>query len=132
MVLVDTSIWIDFFQNPHSTYNKILETLILNNNKAVICSIILQEILQGIKDNKSYIITKNRLSRLPFINTTKETYLYASSLYRILRREGITILSMDITIASISIGNKIPLFTNDNHFGMIAKYSDLRLYRDSD
>jgi hypothetical protein len=35
---------------------------------------------------------------------------------------------MDITIASISIGNKIPLFTKDGHFRIIAKYSDLSLY----
>lgn len=128
MVLVDTSIWIDFFQHPESIYNEKIEMLIRDNNRAVICGVILQEILQGIKDSKNYIITKNRLSRLPFINTNKETYLYASYLYRILRSEGITIPSMDVTIATISIENKIPLFTKDTHFGIIARYSDLKLY----
>ena len=90
MVIVDTSVWIDFFQNFDSVYQEKLEGLIKDNNRAVICGAILQEVLQGIKDNKSYEITKQRLSRLPFIDTNKETYLSASFLYKALRRKGIT------------------------------------------
>ena len=82
MLIIDTSVWIDFFQNPESAYQETLEGLIRDNNRAVICGIILQEILQGIKDNQSYEITKQRLIKLPFIDTDKEIYLYASSLYK--------------------------------------------------
>ncbi|MEW5817813.1 MAG: PIN domain-containing protein, partial [Spirochaetota bacterium] len=75
-----------------------------------------------------YARTKDRLSKLPFLNTNKETYLYASSLYRALRSKGITIPSVDATIAAISILNKIPLFTKDKHFKTIAKQLKLMLY----
>lgn len=128
MVLVDTSIWIDFFQNPESVHNEKLEKLIRNSNRAVICGIILQEILQGIKDERSCLLTKDRLSRLPFIDTKKETYLQASSLYRALRKKGISVPPVDVTIAAIAILNQIPLFTKDQHFKIIARHSELKLY----
>ena len=128
MILVDTSIWIDFFQHPDSSYTVKLENLIKDNNSAVICGIILQETLQGIKDNKSYELAKDRLLKLPFINTDKEIYLSASYLYRKLRNKGITIPSIDVTIASIAALKKIPLFTKDKHFKIITRYSDLKIY----
>lgn len=128
MVIVDTSIWIDFFQNHESVYQEKLESLIKDNNRAAICGIILQEILQGIKDNQSYEAVKQKLIILPFINTDKEIYLHASSLYKTLRNKGITIPSVDVTIAAIAIKNKIPIFTDDKHFKIIQKYSELKLY----
>ncbi len=128
MILVDTSAWIDFLQDPDSLYALKLEGLIQDDNKAVICGIILQEILQGIKDDDGYSTTKERLSRLPFINTDKEIYMYASSLYRTLRQKGFTIPSGDVTIAAIAILKRIPLFTKDEHFKDIARYSSLNLF----
>ncbi len=128
MVIVDTSIWIDFFQNEESVYQDKLENLIKDNNRAAVCGIILQEILQGIKDNQSYELTKQRLVMLPFVDTDKETYLYASSLYRTLRSKGVTIPPVDVTIAAIAIKNKFPVFTDDKHFETIKKYSELKLY----
>ncbi|MBI5745705.1 MAG: PIN domain-containing protein [Nitrospirae bacterium] len=65
MVLVDTSVWIDFFQHPESVYSKKLEDLIKNHNRVILCGIILQEILQGIRDERSYGAAKKRLSLLP-------------------------------------------------------------------
>ena len=129
MILVDTSIWIDFFGHPDSSYTEKLEKLIKDNNRTAICGIILQEILQGIKEKKSYELTKGRLVKFPFIQTEKEAYLHASSLYRKLSKKGITLPSVDVTIASIAILNNLPLFTKDKHFDLISKYSDLIIYR---
>ena len=128
MVLVDTSIWIDFFQNNDSSHTITLEGLIKDNNRAVICGVVLQEVLQGIKDDISYELTKERLLRLPFLDTNKETYIYAASLYRVLRRKGITLPSIDTTIAATTILNRIPLFTKDEHFKVIARHSELKLF----
>ncbi len=128
MVLVDTSIWIDFFQNNDSFHAKTLDNLIRDSNRAVICGVVLQEILQGIKDHTSYELTKERLLRLPFLDANKETYIYASSLYRTLRRKGVTIPSIDTTIAAIAVLNRIPLFTKDAHFKAIERYSELKLF----
>ncbi len=128
MVLVDTSVWIDFFQDSESRHAATLELLIRDNNRAVICGIILQEILQGIRDEKSYAWTKDRLSRLPYLEADKETYLYASSLYRVLRTKGITIPSVDVTLAALAVTMGIPFFTRDDHFKVISRYVDLKLF----
>ena len=50
MVLVDTSIWIDFFQAPESHTGSALESLIKDHNSVAICGIVLQEVLQGIRN----------------------------------------------------------------------------------
>ena len=121
-------LWIDYFQSSDSNLAEMVEGLIKDYNRAMICGIVLQEILQGIKDNRSYMYTKARLSKLPFLSANKETYIYASSLYRILRSKCVTIHSVDMTIAALSIVNEIPLFTRDKHFRTIAKHSELKLY----
>jgi predicted nucleic acid-binding protein len=128
VVLIDTSVWIDFFQASESSHALALESLIRNNNRAMICGITLQEILQGIKDERSYTFTKDRLSKLPYLEIDKETYIYAASLYRILRAKGITVQPVDVTLAGLAIQSNIPLYTRDEHFKAIAKHSDLKLF----
>lgn len=128
MVLIDTSIWIDFFQHPASPQAARLEELIRDHNQAVLCGIILQEILQGIRDNKSHAATKERLTRLPYLDMNKEIHLEAASLYRSLRAKGITVPSADTSIAALAIFNRIPLYTKDDHFSIIAKHTRLGLY----
>ncbi len=128
MVLVDSSIWIDYLQGSGSVHNNRLEELIKDHNRTAICGIVLQEILQGIRDDKNYRTIRKSLASIPFINTDKETYLYSSALYRSLRKNGITVPPVDVTIASVAILNKLPLFTNDGHFKKIADFSDLKLY----
>ena len=128
MVLVDTSIWIDFFQHPVSPHASKLEELIREHNRAVLCGIILQEVLQGIRDNKSHAATKERLTKLPYLDMSKEIHLAAASLYRSLRTKGITVPSADTSIAALAIFNHIPLYTQDDHFNIIAKHTRLELY----
>lgn len=128
MVLVDTSIWIDFFQAPDSNTATILESLIRDHNRIAVCGIVLQEVLQGIRAPKSFESVRERLLKFPFIEFQRETWLLAASLYRDLRAVGITLPSVDVSIAAIAIQNDMQLFTNDRHFDEVAKVSGLRLY----
>jgi len=128
VVLIDTSLWIEFFQHPVSPQAAGLEELIREHNRAVLCGIILQEVLQGIRDNKSHAATKERLTKLPYLDMSKEIHLAAASLYRLLRAKGITVPSADASIAALAIFNHIPLFTKDDHFNIIAKHTKLELY----
>ncbi len=128
MVLIDTSIWIDFFQHPDSLHAARLEDLVREHNRAVLCGIVLQEVLQGIRDDKSHAVTKVRLTKLPYLDMSKDIHLTAASLYRSLRARGITVPSADTSIAAIAFYNHIPLYTKDDHFKIIAKYTRLKLY----
>ncbi len=128
MVLVDTSIWIDFFQAPESQAASALELLIKDHNRVALCGIVLQEVLQGIRDQRSFELIRERLLKFPFTECERETWLIAASLYRDLRAFGITLPSVDVTIAAIAIQHDMQLFTRDRHFSEIAKISRLKLY----
>lgn len=127
MVLVDTSVWVDFFQNPSASRNATLEALIRGQNRVAICGIVLQEILQGIRDRRSFERTRERLSFLPFLDGGREVHLLAASLYRDLRSVGITVPSTDVLIAAIAIHHNFQLMTGDKHFIDIAVHSKLQL-----
>jgi len=91
MVLVDTSIWIDFFQAPESHTGSALVSLIKGHNSVALCGIVLQEVLQGIRNQKSFELVRERLLKFPFVEANLDTWLLAASLYRDLRAKGITI-----------------------------------------
>jgi predicted nucleic acid-binding protein len=128
VVVVDTSVWIDFFNNPDMEGNNRLEELIRDHNRAAICGVILQEILQGIREQKSFELTRQRLLFLPFLESTGEVHLLAASIYRDLRKRGVTVPSVDAAIAAIAIYHGFPLFTRDDHFTEIARQSKLELF----
>jgi len=127
LILVDTSVWIDFFLGRTEQVEK-LEFLIRESNQVCICGIILQEVFQGVKDKKDYVKVKERLTKLPFIKTDKNTYILAAEIYRDLRAKGITIPILDTTIAATAIQNKTPLFTTDQHFYLVSQHRKLTLY----
>ena len=128
MVLVDTSIWIDFLQAPESDASSVLVSLIKDHNHVTLCGIVLQEVLQGIRNQKSFELVRERLLKFPFVEANRETWLLAAALYRDLRAKGITLPPVDVTIAAIAIQNGVPLFSRDRHFEEVAKVSGLRLY----
>jgi predicted nucleic acid-binding protein len=129
MVLVDTSVWIDFFQSPAAPVAMELEKLIKDHNRVVLCGVVLQEVLQGIRSNKSYQLVRDRLLKFPYAPDHRETWLLASELYRHLRLKGITLPPVDVTIAAIAIRNDLVLFSRDNHFETVVQHTALRLYQ---
>ena len=128
MVLVDTSIWIDFFQAPESHTGSELVSLIKDHNSVALCGIVLQEILQGIRNQKSFVLARERLLKFPFVEANLDTWLLAASLYRDLRAKGITMPPVDVTIAAIAIQNDMSLFSRDAHFEAVVQVSCLRLH----
>ncbi len=128
MVLVDTSVWIDFFQSSHGDVAARLDSLIRDHNRVVLCGIVLQEILQGIRHPKSFEEVRERLLKFPYIETDRDTWLLAASLYRKLRSNGRTLPPVDLTIAALAISNSLTLFTKDSHFDAVAEISGLRLF----
>ena len=128
-ILVDTSVWIDFFNNKYSVHANLLESFIKNNEKIFICPIIYQEILQGIKDDKKFKEIRNIILSFNILNDnimiiTNE----AINLYRDLRKKGVTIRkSVDCLIASYSIINDLHLFFIDKDFENISKNTKIKI-----
>ena len=123
-ILVDTSIWIEYFNRPESKAGGRLEKLIKEGD---VCSagIILTELLQGAKIEKEFNAILESFIVLPFLNTTMDTWIRAGKISFSLRRKGITIPTTDLIIASLAMEYRCSVFTNVPHF---EKIPDLNLF----
>jgi predicted nucleic acid-binding protein len=130
-VIVDTSVWIDSLNPKIKTPEKqALIQLIQNDNPIYLCPVIYQEILQGIKEDKTFeqirfILRQYRMINIDLLYVTN----HAVDLYRHLRKKGITIRkSIDCLIASYAIITGMYLLHNDSDFTQIASESKLKIY----
>ena len=126
MILVDTSVWIDYFDNVDSPHCNALD-LALVNGTAAIGDIIFLEILQGFRSDKDYKNTKSQLSKLDQYETFGHHMVeLCASNYRNLRKKGITIRgTADVIIATFCIENKLPLLFKDKDFTPFVKHLGL-------
>jgi predicted nucleic acid-binding protein len=128
--VVDTSVWIDYFNSVKDETAELVNQLI-DADEIIVVPVILQETLQGIKETKIFELTKELMLSYNFIDIdTIYSAIRSAELYRFLRQKGITIRKPnDCLIASICIDNKISLFHNDKDFDSIAKYTSLKIYK---
>ena len=130
MVLVDSTVWIDFFAARSSDLVVALENLIINREDICICGIVLTEVLQGIRKDSEFKKTRDLFTKLLFLPMPYPVFLKAAEIYRGLRRKGITIRkSVDCMIASVAIENDIPLLHNDKDFAAIEEHCGLKCYK---
>jgi predicted nucleic acid-binding protein len=128
MILVDTSVWIDYFNGRETDQTKILDEL--NEDDVCITDIIFTEVLQGIREEKEYLKIKTILESF-HCKSSKSilTYLEAAKIFRKCRSQGLTIRStIDCIISSIALENNISLLTSDKDFKEIAKCTNLIVY----
>lgn len=128
MILVDTSVWIDFLRGKDSEHRYLLRRLIENEEDICLTEIILTEILQGIRDDALYETTKEYLLEFPMIKPKgTETYIKAAEIFRKCRKQGVTIRkTIDCIIAAIAQENNLTLLHNDSDFEVIKRFSGLR------
>ena len=130
MILVDTSVWVDFLRGEKSVPGKVLHHLIENEEDISITEIILTEILQGIKEDKDFQATKDYLLNFSvFLPQGIETYLKAARIYRECRKRGKTVRkTVDCLIAAICMENDLILLHNDSDFDHIEACTALKCF----
>ena len=130
MVLVDTTVWIDFFAAKSSPEVAELERLLNEEEDICTCGIILTEVLQGIREDEDYQRTSSRFDTFLFLPMNRQTFVRAAQLYRSLRRRGITIRKpVDCMIASVAIEHDIALLHNDRDFDPIETHCGLKVVK---
>ncbi len=113
MVLVDTTVWIDFLRGHEGGKAKRLRDL-LEDGEVVCAPVILQEILQGAASPEKLEVLRRDLSILPMFGGTAATYANAGALYARCRWRGITVRSPhDCLIAQIALEHDLPLLHDD-------------------
>ncbi|UJP64647.1 PIN domain-containing protein [Mongoliitalea daihaiensis] len=128
-VLIDTSVWISFFDGKDPKLTFTVQEL-LNKDQVLICPPIYQEILQGMKYPTDFLWMKDKLSALQQIYANPfEAAEGAAQIYSVLRTMGYTIRkSYDCLIAWYAISQKVPLFHLDRDFIPISEFFDLEFY----
>lgn len=132
MVLVDTSVWIDYFRKIRNEPVAKLERLIEEAASFAITSVIYQEILQGADSEISFARLKRSLGTRVFLHPADsiESYAEAARIYSRCRRIGITLRStIDCLIAQIAIERRVPLLHSDKDFDRIRQVApELQAY----
>lgn len=129
MILVDSSVWIDYFNGKRSWQTDMLNHL-LSNVPIIIGDLILTEVLQGFKSDKDYETAKYYLDELSFRQMCGYNVAIRSAQnYRQLRKAGITVRkTIDIIIATFCIIEGLTLLHDDHDFDPIASHFPLKVF----
>ncbi|MFA5670119.1 MAG: PIN domain nuclease [Balneolaceae bacterium] len=129
MILVDTSVWIDYFNGIDNKQTDSLDRM-LSEHTVLLGDIILTEILQGFDSDKEFKLVKKALNPLSCVHLGgKPLAIKAASNFRFLRSKGITIRkTVDMLIGSWCIEHQVELLHNDRDFDLIATKLPLQIY----
>jgi predicted nucleic acid-binding protein len=133
VIVVDTTIWIDFLEATGTPFDRHLTELLENDAPLALVDIVYCEILQGIRDEETFQRTRLSLRAHPILRPRGlETFETAANLYRAARRRGLTVRrSVDCLIAATCLETGAELYHNDRDFDALARVSDLSVYRPS-
>jgi predicted nucleic acid-binding protein len=131
VILVDTSVWIDYFNGVENKQTESLDR-ILSEQSVLVGDIILTEILQGFDSDKEFRLAKQALEPLDCVHLGgKSLAIKAASNFRFLRSKGVTIRkTVDMLIGSWCIEHEVELLHNDKDFDQIATQLPLQIYAD--
>lgn len=117
MIIIDTSVWIDYFNGAITPETTILDNA-LGKKAVAIGDLIVLEILRGFRTDKDYNAAKKYLQPVQQYNMlTPALALKGADNYRKLRKKGVTIRkTADVIIATFCIENKFPLLYTDRDF----------------
>lgn len=124
MLLVDTSAWIEVFRKPKRFDLGEVGGL----DEVVTCLPVVQEVLQGFRDEAAYRVAREAMLALPCVESPlrQERFEEAAGLYRAARRAGITLRSnVDCLIAACAIRHGLTVLHRDRDFPALARVSPL-------
>ena len=131
MVLVDTSILIDYLRGTDNAAVGRFQQILDNNIPFGISPLTYLEVLQGTRTEKDFTTVKSYLETHRFFGLAdeKESYAAAARIYFDCRKKGITINSTaDCLIAQTAIENDLALLHNDADFDRMRKVAPLKIY----
>jgi len=128
VILVDSSVWIDYFNGTETLATKKLDNL-LGVQPLCTGDLILAEVLQGFRLDQDYQAAKTLLCSLPVYAILGATLsLKSAENFRKLRKQGITIRkTIDTMIATFCIENELPLLHSDKDFQPFQQFLGLQV-----
>jgi predicted nucleic acid-binding protein len=131
-ILVDTSVWslvLRRKKRPSHPAITILEELLQGSEPIFVLDIIVQEILEGIKDDLFFRKIQKELEIFPSLALSRNIYVMGAKLFNLCRRHGVATTTIDCLIAAAAIEYRCLLFTLDRDFEYIARHTPLELFK---
>lgn len=127
MILVDSSVWIDYFNGKITRETELLDGY-LASEPIAIGDLILTEVLQGFDSERAFNEARTLLSSLLVVDLGgKEIAIQAAKNFRVLRRLGVTVRkTIDSVIATRCIESGYELLYSDRDFDAFVKHLGLR------
>lgn len=128
MILVDSSVWIDYFNGLDTIQTQILDRL-LGVQLLLVGDIILTEVLQGFHQDNEFEQALQALQCFEQVSLLTPTLAVQSARnYRVLRQKGITVRkTIDCIIATWCIDNKCELLHRDTDFSPFEEHLGLKI-----
>jgi len=130
MIVVDTSVWVDYFNGIDASHVHLLDRL-LGERVLATGDLILAELLQGFATDSAARRAERLLAPLAFFEMAgREIAVHSAANYRRLRRRGVTVRkTMDILIGTFCLTHQHELLHNDRDFDLLARHLGLRVVR---
>ena len=127
ILVVDTSVWIDFFAGRATPQTRYFKDAIGEGADVALTGVILAEILQGIPSDAEFRNIRKALSSFRILQpASDETYVQAARLYRAGRKRGVTIRSLvDCLIAPIAMEQRAVFLHKDRDYERISEFAHL-------
>ena len=130
MIVVDSSVWIDFLNESATPQATELQSLIRSEQAVALTGLILTEVLQGLSSESEADVTADLLESFPILEMNPADYVEAARLYRAARKQGVTISNKnDVQIAVPCIREDAWLLHRDSDFDLLATVSDLKIWQ---
>lgn len=130
MIFVDSSVWIDYFNERDTPSARLLDQLLDEGERTlVVGDLVLMEVLQGFRLDEDFAAARRLLMLLEIYALGGEQLVVrAAENYRLLRKKGVTIVSsIDVLIATFCIEQAFELLHNDSDFERIRQHLPLKL-----
>ena len=128
MILVDSSVWIDFFSSSPGRAGHELRRMIQQSEPFALTGVVVAEVTQGLIRNADRI--ERFLGQWELLEPKgSQTYRTAAAIYRAARGKGMSLTTIDTLIAAIALEYDATVFTLDHDFSRIALITRLVLHQ---
>ena len=125
MITADSSVWIDYLAGRSTPKARVLDNVLEDSSRdVVLLDVVLMEVLRGFRFEHEYKLANQVLSALPIQTAGGESVARSAAvLYRLLRKEGITVRSpIDLLVGSWCIHAGCALIHNDRDFAPMQQH----------
>ena len=128
MILIDSSVWIDYFNSKETAQTDWLDSS-LGNTPIIMGDLILTEVLQGFLSDKDFKAARDLLLRIPFMPMGgRELAVESAMNYRFLRKKGVTVRkTIDVIIGTFCIHHQLILLHADRDFDPMVEFLGLQI-----